>query len=144
MDKAIDRELTRVDAELRTRERVREDVAGDLRMLRGKQPHGISMQAEQGKTDYDQRKGTRTTRHTTQTQPFLLAADAFVAALGAVPDEHDMNSRRVGGKKQKVSEEGSTTEEPTNRAKKRRNTKEEPCQSEQWMIPTPTRNGVPG
>ncbi len=86
---AIDRELTRVDAELRTRERVREDVAGDLRMSRGKQPHGISMEAEQGKTDYDQSKGTRTTRHTTQTQPLLLAADVFVAALGAVPAEHD-------------------------------------------------------
>ena len=86
-DKAIDRELTRVDAELRTRERVREDVAGDLRMSRGKQPHGISMQAEQGKTDYDQRKGTRTTRHTTQTQPLLLAADVFVAALGAIPSD---------------------------------------------------------
>ena len=135
-DKAIDRELTRVDAELRTRERVREDVAGDLRMSRGKQPHGISMEAEQGKTDYDQSKGTRTTRHTTQTQPLLLAADVFVAALGAVPAEHDMNSRRVGGKKlKKVSEEGSTTEEPTDKAKKRRSTKEEPCQSEQWIIP---------
>jgi hypothetical protein len=132
---AIDREMTRVDAELRTRERVREDVDGHLRMSRGKHPHGISMQAEQGKTDYDQRKGTLTTRHTTQTQPLLLAADAFVATLGAVPAEHDMNSRRVGGKKQKVSEEGSTTEEPTDRAKKRRSTKEEPCQSEQWIIP---------
>ncbi len=76
MDKAIDRELTRVDAELRTRERVRKDVDGDLRMLRGKQTHGISMQAEQGKTDYDQRKGTRTTRHTTQTQSLLFATDA--------------------------------------------------------------------
>jgi hypothetical protein len=116
-----------IDVELRTRERVREDVAGDLRMSRGKQPHGISMQAEQGKTDYDQRKGTRTTRHTTQTQPLLLTADAFVAALGAVPAEHDMNSRHVVGKKQKVSEEGSTTEAPTDRAKKRRSTKEEPC-----------------
>lgn len=49
--------------------------------------------------------------------------------------QHEMNSRRVGGKKQKVSEEGSTTEEPTDRAKKRRSTKEEPCQSEQWIIP---------
>jgi hypothetical protein len=41
----------------------------------------------------------------------------------------------VGGKKQKVAEEGSTTEEPTDRAKKRRSTKEEPCKSEQWIIP---------
>ena len=49
--------------------------------------------------------------------------------------QHEMNSRRVGGKKQKVSEEGSTTEEPTDRAKKRRSSKEELCQSEQWIIP---------
>jgi hypothetical protein len=39
--------------------------------------------------------------------------------------QHEMNSRRVGGKKQKVSEEGSTTEEPTDRAKKRRSSKGE-------------------
>ena len=58
-----------------------------LRMSRGKQPHGICMQAEQGKADYDQRKRTLTTRHTTQTQPLVLAADAFVAALGTVPAE---------------------------------------------------------
>jgi hypothetical protein len=52
--------------------------------------------------------------------------------------QHEMNSRRVGGKKQKVAEEGSTTEEPTDRAKKRcrqRSTKEEPCKSEKWIIP---------
>ena len=49
--------------------------------------------------------------------------------------QHEMNSRRVGGKKQKVSEEGSTTEEPTDRAKKRRSSKEELCQSKQWIIP---------
>ena len=45
------------------------------------------MQAEQGKTDYEHRKRTLTTRHTTQTQPWLLSDGAFVAALGAVPAE---------------------------------------------------------
>ena len=32
-------------------------------------------------------KRTHTTRQVTQTQPLLLAADAFLAALGAVPAE---------------------------------------------------------
>jgi hypothetical protein len=53
----------------------------------GKQPQGIGIHAEQGKTDYEQSKRTRTTRQATQTQPLLLAADAFAAALGAVPAE---------------------------------------------------------
>jgi hypothetical protein len=34
-----------------------------------------------------QKKQTRTTRQPTQTQPLLLAADAFAAALGAIPSE---------------------------------------------------------
>jgi hypothetical protein len=34
--------------------------------------------------DNEQKKRTRTTRQATQTQPLLLSADAFVAALGAV------------------------------------------------------------
>ncbi len=45
------------------------------------------MQAEQGKQDYEQKKMTRTTSQATQTQPSLLAADAFVAALEAIPAE---------------------------------------------------------
>jgi Ran GTPase-activating protein (RanGAP) involved in mRNA processing and transport len=53
----------------------------------GKQPQGIDLHAEQGKRDHEQKKRTRTTRQATQTQPLLLAADAFVAALGAVPAE---------------------------------------------------------
>jgi Ran GTPase-activating protein (RanGAP) involved in mRNA processing and transport len=42
---------------------------------------------EKGKQPAAQKKRTRTTRQATQTQPLLLAADAFVAALGAVPAE---------------------------------------------------------
>ena len=53
----------------------------------GKQPQGIGIHAESGKKDYEQKKRTRTTRQATQTQPLLLAADAFAAALGAVPAE---------------------------------------------------------
>ncbi len=53
----------------------------------GKQPQGIGIHAEQGKKDYEQEKRTRTTSQATQTQPLLLAADAFAAALGAVPAE---------------------------------------------------------
>jgi hypothetical protein len=46
-----------------------------------KQPQGIGIQAEQGKKDYDyeQKKRTPTTSQATQTQPLLLAADAFSA-----------------------------------------------------------------
>jgi hypothetical protein len=54
----------------------------------GKQPQGIGIQAEQGKTDYEQKKKTRTTSQATQTQPLLPAADApFAAALEAIPAE---------------------------------------------------------
>ena len=43
---------------------------------------------EKGKQPAAQKKRARTTtRQATQTQPLLLAADAFVAALGAVPAE---------------------------------------------------------
>jgi Ran GTPase-activating protein (RanGAP) involved in mRNA processing and transport len=51
----------------------------------GKQPQGIGVQAEQGKKDYKQKKRTRTTSQATQTRPLLLAADAFSAALEAIP-----------------------------------------------------------
>jgi hypothetical protein len=44
-------------------------------------------ETEEGKQPAAQKKRTRTTRHATQTQPLLLAADAFVAALGAVPED---------------------------------------------------------
>jgi Ran GTPase-activating protein (RanGAP) involved in mRNA processing and transport len=45
-------------------------------------------ETEKGKQPAAQEKRTRTTRHATQTQPLLLAADApFAAALGAVPAE---------------------------------------------------------
>ncbi len=54
---------------------------------RNAQPQRIGIHAEQGKKDYEQKERTRTTRQATQTQPALLAADAFVAALGAVPAE---------------------------------------------------------
>jgi hypothetical protein len=52
----------------------------------GKQPEGTGT-TEKGKQPAAQMKRTRTTRQATQTQPLLLAADAFVAALGAVPAE---------------------------------------------------------
>ena len=52
----------------------------------GKQPQGIGIHAQQGKKDYEKKKRTRTTRQATQTQPWQFA-DAFVAALGAVPAE---------------------------------------------------------
>jgi hypothetical protein len=44
-------------------------------------------ETEKGKQSAAQKKRTRTTRQATQTQPLLLAADAFVAALGAVPED---------------------------------------------------------
>ena len=44
-------------------------------------------ETEKGKQPAAQKKRTRTTRQATQTQPLLLAADAFAAALGAVPAE---------------------------------------------------------
>jgi hypothetical protein len=53
----------------------------------GKQPQGIGVQAEQGKKGYEQKKRTCTTSQATQTQPLLLAADAFAAALEAIPAE---------------------------------------------------------
>jgi hypothetical protein len=59
----------------------------------GKQPQGIGIQAEQGKKDYAQKKRTRTTSQATQTQPLLLAADAFAAALEAIPAEEIPNNR---------------------------------------------------
>ncbi len=46
---------------------------------------GMVIQAEQGKRDYEQMKRTRTTSQATQTLPLLLAADAFSAALEAIP-----------------------------------------------------------
>jgi hypothetical protein len=52
----------------------------------GKQPEGTGT-TEKGKQPAAQMKRTRTTRQATQTQPSVLAADAFVAALGAVPAE---------------------------------------------------------
>jgi hypothetical protein len=52
----------------------------------GKQPEGTGT-TEKGKQPAAQNKRTRTTRQTTQTQPALLAANAFAAALGAVPAE---------------------------------------------------------
>ncbi len=45
------------------------------------------MQAEQGKKDYEQKKRTRTTSQATQTQPLLLATDAFAVVLEAIPAE---------------------------------------------------------
>ncbi len=53
----------------------------------GKQPQGIGIQAAQGKKDYEQKKRTRTMSQATQTLPLLLAADAFTAALEAIPAE---------------------------------------------------------
>jgi hypothetical protein len=54
----------------------------------GKQPQGIGIQSEQGKKYNKQKKRTRTTSQATQTtHPLLLAADAFAAALGALPAE---------------------------------------------------------
>jgi hypothetical protein len=44
-------------------------------------------ETEKGKQPAAQKKRTRTTRQATTTQPLLLAADAFAAALGAVPAE---------------------------------------------------------
>jgi Ran GTPase-activating protein (RanGAP) involved in mRNA processing and transport len=52
----------------------------------GKQPEGTGT-TEKGKQPAAQKKRTRTTRQAPQTQPLLLAADAFAAALGAVPAE---------------------------------------------------------
>jgi hypothetical protein len=53
----------------------------------GKQPEGTGT-TKKGKQPAVQMKSTHTTtRQATQTQPSLLAADAFVAALGAVPAE---------------------------------------------------------
>jgi hypothetical protein len=51
-----------------------------------KQPEGTGT-TEKGKQPSAHKKRTRTTRQPTQTQPLLLTADAFVAALGAVPAE---------------------------------------------------------
>ena len=52
----------------------------------GKQPEGTGT-TEKGTQPASQKKRTRTTRQAAQTQPLLLAADAFVAVLGAVPAE---------------------------------------------------------
>jgi hypothetical protein len=52
-----------------------------------KQPQGIGIHADQGKKDYNQKKRTRTSSQTTQTQPVFLTTDVFVAALGALPVE---------------------------------------------------------
>ena len=52
----------------------------------GKPPEGTDT-TEKGKQPAAQKKRTRTTRQATQTQPLLLAADAFAAALEAVPAE---------------------------------------------------------
>jgi hypothetical protein len=54
----------------------------------GKPPEGTGTgTTEKVKQPSAQKKRTRTTRQPTQTQPLLLAADAFAAALGAVPAE---------------------------------------------------------
>jgi hypothetical protein len=53
----------------------------------GKQPQGIDVQSEQGKKDYEQKKRTRTTSQATQTQPLLLATDAFAVVLEDIPAE---------------------------------------------------------
>ena len=63
------------------------DPASLLDQSFDKQPQGIGIQAEQGKQDYQQTKRTRNTSQATQTQPLLLAADAFAAALEAIPSE---------------------------------------------------------
>ena len=44
-------------------------------------------ETEKGKQPAAQKKRTRTTRQATETQPLLLAADAFAATLAAVPAE---------------------------------------------------------
>jgi hypothetical protein len=44
-------------------------------------------ETQTGKQPAAQKKRTRTTRQATQTQPLLLAADAFAAALEAIPAE---------------------------------------------------------
>ena len=44
-------------------------------------------ETEKGKKPAAQKKRTRTTSQATQTQPLLLAADAFAAALEAIPAE---------------------------------------------------------
>jgi hypothetical protein len=52
----------------------------------GKQAEGTGRK-EKGKQPAAQKKRTRTTRQATTTQPALLAADAFAAALGAIQAE---------------------------------------------------------
>ena len=44
-------------------------------------------ETEKGKQPAAQKNRTRTTRQATQTQPLVLAADAFAAALGAIPED---------------------------------------------------------
>jgi len=68
----------------------------------GKQPAGTGTTGKQPAAQ----KRTRTTRHDTQTQPLLLAADAFGAApeadpewckpLGANPPEHERTGHLAG------------------------------------------------
>jgi hypothetical protein len=61
--------------------------AASLQVSRdGKQSEGTGT-VEKGKQPAAQKKRVRSTRQATQTQRALLAADAFVAALGAVPAE---------------------------------------------------------
>jgi hypothetical protein len=52
----------------------------------GKQPMGTGT-TEKGKQPAVQKKRTRTTRQAPTTRPALLAADLFVAVLGAIPDD---------------------------------------------------------
>jgi Ran GTPase-activating protein (RanGAP) involved in mRNA processing and transport len=52
----------------------------------GKQPEGTGT-TEKGTQPAAQKKRTHTRRQATQTQPALLAPDAFAAALGAIPHE---------------------------------------------------------
>jgi hypothetical protein len=54
--------------------------------LGGKQSEGTGT-TEEGKLAAAQKKRARSTGQATQTQPLLLAADTFVAALAAVPTE---------------------------------------------------------
>ena len=59
-----------------------------LKYMSAAKQAGGKGETEKGKQPAAQKKRARTTtRQATETQPLLLAADAFVAALGAVPAE---------------------------------------------------------
>jgi hypothetical protein len=48
---------------------------------------GVKGETEKGRQPAEQKKRTRTKRQATQTQPALLAADGFAAALEAIPGD---------------------------------------------------------